>query len=234
VREKAQLYIEVRKYNYHMGFFALLRRLLHRSKPIEALEKNIQAQQALKITPEALERALENRLAKSSEEEFREHFQLGLAAGYTGRSIKEIESSLSRIESQMVTKDWFLSNFEDKTPHLIELLRSHEEEEKKRFELLNNILASLQKSIEKTPQSTEVLSFTQVTQPPKQLPLTSKMEGLILTVKEFGEISYQDLALKLGISVSGLRGLLTNTLRRTNKIERFIRDGKGWVRYKGD
>jgi hypothetical protein len=213
-----------------MGFFALIRRFLQAHRPIKALENNVQAQQALGEALQKPEQALENR----SEEEIREHFQLGLAAGYTGRSIKEIESSLNRIESQMVTKDWFLSTFEDKTPSLVDLLHLHEEEERRRFEILNNLLTSLQKTLEKAAQPEQTIPSPQIIPTEKQLPLTSKMEGLILAVKEFGEISYQDLALKLGISISGLRGLLTNTLRRTNKIERFIRNGKGWVRYKGN
>ena len=45
------------------------------------------------------------------------------------------------------------------------------------------------------------------------------------------EISYEDLAKELGISISALRGLLTLTLRRTSNIERVRKNGKGWVKY---
>ena len=212
-------------YIFFMKVFDLLRRLFARSQPIKALEADAKALEA-KLEAQASEN-------HKTAEEFKESFQLGLAAGYTGRAIKEIESSLHRIESQIVTKDWFISTFEDKTPELISLLRSHEEEEKKRFEILNNLLVSfLQKTCEKPPQPTTE-SFSQVTVD-EQLPLTPKMEKLVLVVKECGEISYKDLACRLGISISGLRGLLTHTLRRTNKLERIIKNGKGWVRYKGN
>jgi hypothetical protein len=212
-----------------MSLLEVLRQFImrKRSKALESEEK------ALGKSLEALEKtdqALENRDTKFEE------FQLGVAAGYTGRFIKEIESSLQRIESQMVTKDWFLSSFEDKAPELLSFIRLHEEEEKKRFETIVNLLHALQKDTGRIAEPTKSEETIKSFQPQQsqQLPLTQKMEGLILVVKEFGEISYQDLALKLGISVSGLRGLLTQTLRRTSKIERFVRNGKGWVRYKGD
>jgi superfamily I DNA/RNA helicase len=212
-----------------MKIFDFFRNFFMKHRPLEAIEAE---KQALEKKSEASLQALEN--YEKMMENLKEPFQLGLAAGYTGRAIKEIESSLHRIESQMVTKDWFASTFEDKTPDLINLLRLHEEEEKKRFEIINNLLTSLQKAAEKAPQPIKTDLLSHIAAIENQLPLTPKMEGLILAVKEFGEISYQDLASKLGISVSGLRGLLTHTLRRTNKIERVIKNGKGWVRYKGD
>jgi hypothetical protein len=214
-----------------MKIFDIFRHFFTRHRSLEALEtKN----QALKKSLEASIQAQQAPENHKTSEEFKETFQLGLAAGYTGRAIKAIESSLQRIESQMVTKDWFISTFEDKTPDLINLLRLHEEEEKKRFEILNNLLISLQKTAEKVPQPIKTELLSHIAKIEEQLPLTQKMEELLSVVKELGEISYQDLALKLGISVSGLRGLLTHTLRRTDKIERVIKNGKGWVRYKGD
>jgi hypothetical protein len=58
------------------------------------------------------------------------------------------------------------------------------------------------------------------------------MEELVSLVKSSKEISYDELAAKLNITISALRGLLSTTAQRTNKIERFMVDGKGWVRFK--
>ena len=52
--------------------------------------------------------------------------ELGLAAGYAGRSLHNIESTLERMESLMVTKDWM-------TGKLDEITNSHESNEQKRF-----------------------------------------------------------------------------------------------------
>jgi hypothetical protein len=161
----------------------------------------------------------------------KDSFELGLATGYTGKSIKEIEASLNRIESQITTKDWFSSTFEDKTPELVETIKKHEENDQKRFEILLNLLKSGQMADGETPESIKTGIFT-----PKsiesQLQPTPKMQELVGIVKEIGEISYKDLAQKLLISEDALRGLLSNTTRRSRAIERFEHNNRGWVRYK--
>ena len=59
------------------------------------------------------------------------------------------------------------------------------------------------------------------------------MKKVVLKVKDKSELfRYKDLAERLGISVSSLRGLLTTMCRRTQEIERFTRNGVGWVRLK--
>ncbi|MDI6806984.1 MAG: hypothetical protein QMD14_04205 [Candidatus Aenigmarchaeota archaeon] len=161
----------------------------------------------------------------------KESLQLGIAAGYTSKSLREIESSLNRIESQMVTKDWFSFQFEDKTPEIIEILRKHEENEGKRFEIIQNLLISLQKTTEKAPEPIKSELSAQIHAIEAQMPLTPKMQELVSIVKGAKEISYTDLASKLAISEDALRGLLSVTVRRTNKIQRFEKDNKGWVRY---
>lgn len=60
------------------------------------------------------------------------------------------------------------------------------------------------------------------------------MAELISIVKEAKEISYEELARRLNIQISALRGLLSNILKRNEMIERFSIDNKGWVRYIGD
>ena len=164
----------------------------------------------------------------------KDSLQLGIAAGYTGKSIKEIESSLSRIETQMPTRDWFLTQFEDRTPELIALFEKHEKNAQKRFEIVQNLLTSLSKTAKKAPEPVRTELFEQIRGIESQLPITPKMQRLVSVVSESKEISYSDLAAKLGITESALRGLLSLTTKRTDKIERFNRLGRGWVRYKAD
>jgi type I site-specific restriction endonuclease len=166
-------------------------------------------------------------------------FKLGLASGYTGRSIRNIEDALNRIESQMVTRDWFNVEFEDRTPELMgemsklhDELQIHDENEQKRFEIIQNILEKMKNIANNAPNEVKFSLLDQIKAVENQLPLTKKMEELISIVKATGQVSYDDLAIKLTISVSALRGLLSTATQRTDKIERFMVDGKGWVRIK--
>ncbi|MEM5794416.1 MAG: hypothetical protein QXS48_00745 [Candidatus Aenigmatarchaeota archaeon] len=166
----------------------------------------------------------------------KESLQLGIAAGYTGRALKEIEASLNRIETQMVSKDWFLSKFEIPlmtVNEIKEILKQHDENMSKRFEIIQNSIESLKKTAEISPEPIKTEIMTQIEKIESQLPLTPKMEEVLAIIKECKEISYKDLAQKLGWKdTSGLRGLLSNMAKRTDKIERFEKDGQGWVRYR--
>jgi hypothetical protein len=224
-----------------MGILAALKKIFGKKRRFEALEapiesasnrfksiESIQSPEKPKIpVPQALPEAQETK----SIELQKDSMQLGVAAGYTGRSIRGIESSLSRIETQMITKDWFLSKFEDQGPEIVELLKEHEENQEKRFEILQNLINSIQKTAKKAPEPVKTELLGKIEAVKKQLPLTPKMRKLISITKARVEISYADLATELGISVSALRGLLTNTIRRTDKVKRFSRQGKGWVKY---
>lgn len=232
-----------------MGLIGFLKRIFTKRRPPEALEPSIEALEAPFSKIKALEQIA------SSDKDLQEKpplmiqpvseppksiileknsLQLGVAAGYTGRSIKGIESSLDRIETQMITKDWFTSKFEDRASELIEVLGKHEENSEKRFETIQNLIISIQKTAEKAPEPIKTELIEKIEAIEKQLPPTPKMQGLLLIVKDYGEISYTDLASKLGISLSALRGLLTTTARRTDKIQRFSKQGKGWVKYIGE
>ncbi len=202
-----------------MGILDYLRGIFSKKRNIEALQQRFEA---LQSDLKALQSSALNRT-----EIEKDSFQLGLAAGYTGKFIKEIENTLNRIESQMPTKDWLTSAF-------LDYFKFHEQNEEKRFEIIHNLLLSLQKTAEKTPEPIKEELISKINVIKENLPLSPKMEAVLLIIKEFKEISYDELAMKLGIQVSALRGLLTNLARRTNKIERFIREGKGWVRYIGD
>ena len=169
----------------------------------------------------------------------KESFQLGVASGYTGRSIRNIEDSLNRIESGMVSKDWFKTEFEDNTPKLMEMIQSvrsllqeHDLNEMRRFQGIQDSLERMSKVAKDVPEPLKQEIFREIESIRQQIPLSPKMKELISLVKQSGQLSYEDLSVKLGITVSGLRGLLANTLTRTTEIERFSVNGKGWVRYK--
>lgn len=141
----------------------------------------------------------------------RDSVQLGVAAGYTGRSIKSMEASLDRIESQMVSKDWFSIKLEEERKFTQQL-----------FDGLSKKLEFIQQMFFQGPGRAY-----------GEERLSSKMAELISTVKEANEISYEDLAGRLNIQVPALRGLLSNILKRSDMIERFSIGNRGWVRYVG-
>ena len=154
----------------------------------------------------------------------KDSLQLGIAAGYTGRSIRDIETSLNRIEANMVTKDWFAIKLE-------EAMKEYENKHENRLFTLENALNSLLKFFESLPLRSRVETTLKSVEANR---LTNKMKDLINVVKNTGEISYFDLSTRLNISQDALRGLLSLVSRRTNEIERFERDNKGWVRYRSN
>ncbi len=154
----------------------------------------------------------------------KESLQLGMAAGYTGRSIRDIESALNRIESQMVTKDWF-------TIKLEEAIKNHETKEESRFQTIEATLSSLIRYFDSLPAETRLETIKEAI---KGMRLTNKMQQLVNIVIDAKELSYADLAVRLNISQDALRGLLSLVVRRTGKIQRFERENKGWVRFIAD
>lgn len=168
----------------------------------------------------------------------KESLQLGVAAGYTGRAIKEIEASLNRIEREMVSREWMSSTFGDqnKTNQILseikQTLEKHDSSALKRFEAIEIALNRMILTAKNAPEPLKKELISEIEALRAQLPLTPKMSKLVATVKEAGKISYDDLATRLNISRSALRGLLANTMKRTTEIERFSVSGKGWVRYK--
>ena len=151
--------------------------------------------------------------------------------------MKEIESSLFRIESQMASKEWIIAQFGNpqKIIEILEsirtLLKSHDELTMKHFEIIEDNLLSLQGIAKKAPEPIRTELLEKISTIESNLPLTPKMKQLEEIVKEAGEISYIELANKLGITESALRGFLTLCIRRGVKIQRFEKNGKGWVRF---
>lgn len=144
----------------------------------------------------------------------RDSYQLGLAAGYTGKSIKEMEASLARIETQMVSRDWFLVHFQSLSQQLTETML-----------LMRRILEQMAKTGYKLP----ITTTTSIDLPK----ITPKMALLAEIVRESKEISYQDLASRLRMNtIHGLRSLVSESVKQIPELERFRRGRKGWVRYK--
>ena len=204
---------------------------LKRSKALESAS-NIKAKSISKTPVEPAEPSQSLEIQKDS-------LQLGIAAGYTGKFIREIERSLGRIESHMVSKDWFASKFDDHSHELIEVLSSikaqlqdHDNNMSERFKALESASNRIQSIATKAPTPIKQQLMKEVETIEAALPLSSKMKKLVSIVKESGKLSYDELCTKLNLSRSSLRGLLANTMKRTNEIERFSVGGKGWVRYK--
>jgi len=217
-----------------MGILERLKNLLRHPSKLQSIESINQADIQSSINHSIIESIREEQKIPESPPSLelqKDSLQLGIAAGYTGKFIKDVESSLNRIESNMVTKDWFTSQFEDQTPKLIDLMKEHDESQQKRFSTIENLLNSLQKTATKVPEPLKTELFEQIRTIEAQLPITHKMQQLLSIVKEFGEINYAELATRLDITQSALRGLLSTTLKRTNKIQRFKKQGRGWVRF---
>ena len=150
--------------------------------------------------------------------------ELGLAAGYAGRSLKVIETSLERLESIVISKDW--ANQE-----LLPLIRSIDINEQRRFESLVSIINSIGKVAERSPTNLRQELLTISKQLEEHGNLTKRMVRLISAVKETGEISYTDLANKLNMTEDGLRSLVSIVCRKTNELQRLKKDEKTWVKY---
>lgn len=158
----------------------------------------------------------------------KESLQLGFAAGYTGRSIHDINAALNRIEAMMPTKDWLLIQFEKQFRH-------HEENEERRLQTILKALESLRSLSQQAPQPLKQALIKQIDTIENKYKPSKKMLELIQLVKAYGEASFADLAEKMGLSSSGFRNLVWMTLRRTDELETFTKkeDSKRkWLRYK--
>lgn len=200
-----------------MGLKDAVMRFLRRGKQddqrFEALQSDDEALRSVDI-PQYEESPGSLEIQKDS-------LQLGIAAGYTGKSIRNIESTLNRIDIQMATKDWVVANFQGTLDMLVSMQKNsqeHMESVRKRLENLENLVKSIEDNIIFRKSKGNEL-------------MTAKMKEALKIIELSGEISYDDLSNKLEISVSSLRGLLSVIARRTDKIMRFEKDNKGWVSF---
>ena len=148
----------------------------------------------------------------------KDSLQLGIAAGYTGRSLRNIEDSLSRIEAQMVTKDWMTLTVKSDL--------------EKKLDTIQGSLESIAQTTTGLPPSVREGILSEVRRIQAALQPTVKMTEVLSLIREAKEISYEDLASKAGIEISSLRGLLSLMGKRTTLIERFERGNRGWVMYR--
>ena len=164
----------------------------------------------------------------------KDSLELGMAAGYAGRSLKEIETSLNRIETFMASKEWFTNQFGPQLRTIYDSIHVHDENTVRKLEMIEFMIQSLEKTAKRVPEplKTELLDQIETLEAQIRTP-TRKMQKLVEIVKSRGELSYSELAAGLEISESALRGLLSNTVRRTKNITRVSKDGKGFVRYIG-
>jgi predicted transcriptional regulator len=168
----------------------------------------------------------------------KESLKVGMAAGYISRSLISIEDGIERIENSIPSKEWITMNILPKIEqvqqaiyNIREILMDHERNEEKRFEVLLEAINKLKTMAPSLPEpiKTEILSTVASL---KSATLTPKMQQILDILKERREISYQELAEKLGITTDGLRGILSRMVKVCDEIERFEKDGKGWIRIK--
>jgi hypothetical protein len=216
-----------------MGFFDSIKKLLTRQKTESitqslnhSINHSLAQSQLSEPTSETQIPPIQSELTSPVELQ-RESLQLGIAAGYTGKTLREIESSLSRIETFMVSKDWMTSKLDS-------MAATHESNEQHRFETLVSIINSLHEVARSSPPpiQTRIIEITKRLE--EHGKITPRMQQLIDLVKELKEISYTDLAIQLGLRTEdGLRGLLSLVCRHYPNIQRFEKEPgrRKWVKY---
>jgi len=164
----------------------------------------------------------------------RTSIELGLTAGYFGRSLKEIESTLKKIEDEMVSRDWFIYNLNEGFRKIAALIARHDESVNTKLSLIETLIKDLKNAAYSLPQPYRSEFISRIESVERKLPLTPRMRQVLKILQERGEISYSELSQMLGITESALRGLLSTMSKRLidQKIERFTKNGKGWVRLK--
>jgi len=164
----------------------------------------------------------------------RTSIELGLTAGYFGRSLKEIENTLKKIEDEMVSRDWFIYNLNEGFRKIATLIARHDESVNTKLSLIETLLKDLKNAAYSLPQPYRSEFISKIEKVERKLPLTPRMNQVLKILQEKGEISYSELSRMLGITESALRGLLSTMSKRLidQKIERFTKNGKGWVRLK--
>ncbi|MCS7123109.1 MAG: hypothetical protein RMJ17_00835 [Candidatus Aenigmarchaeota archaeon] len=175
-------------------------------------------------------------LEKKKEEEL----LTGITIGYASKTLQNIEESIARIEKTIPSKEWIKNELNEYFTKLIESIKialkaidEHESRSSLRYESIESALNRIEEiasNIKDKFQKEEIIKG--LSEIRKNLPLSSRMKEVMEILKEKKEMSYEELAQKLGISISALRGLLSEMCRRTSEIERFEKDGKGWIRLK--
>ncbi len=195
--------------------FNWLRHLFKRSKALESASNDLTSMQSdlSSLENQSLQSAPNTETGPIEIE--KDSLHLGIAAGYTGRVLRDIEASLNRIETQMVTKDWMTIQVKDDL--------------EKRLSTVQQTLSDMSNLASTLPSPEQSQLLEKIRSIESNLPLTPQMERISAILEETKEISYEELASKLGIQVSALRGLLSLMSKRTQKIVRTEKEGKGWL-----
>lgn len=206
-----------------MGLRDALIRFLHREKQgdkrFEAMQSDVKALQIDNFPSDTYQLTQPATIGLQ-----KDSLELGVAAGYTGRTLRDIDSSLNRIELQMATKDWVSAQFQGTLSLLVDMQK-----------ISQNNIENIRKTLENIENILKNIKNHQIGQKSEEKnELTAKMREVLIILKEVKEISYEDLARRLNVSISSLRGLLSIVARRTEGIKRFERDNKGWVSYAQD
>jgi predicted transcriptional regulator len=206
------------------------------SQRFESMNRSSQQFESMQIDvnrTESMNRSIETPTISSQEQLKstisieKESLQLGVAAGYISRSLYSIEDSLARIETLMPSKEWISLNLTPKLEeiqktifNLRDVLIGHEKNEEKRFEVLLEAITKLKTTASSLPEptKTEILSTVKTL---KSAALSPKMQQILEILKERKEISYNELAEKIGITTDGLRGLLSRMVKVCDEIERL-------------
>ncbi len=196
--------------------FYWIKRLFKRSKALESASKDLTSMQSDLPSLENQSLQSASNIETNPIEIEKDSLHLGIAAGYTGRVLRDIEASLNRIETQMVTKDWMTIQVKDDL--------------EKRLSTIHQTLSDMSNLASTLPPPEQFQLLEKIRSLESNLPLTPQMERIATILEETKEISYEELASKLGIHVSALRGLLSLMSKRTQKIVRIEKEGKGWLK----
>ena len=209
-----------------MGLLDRLKGLFRTNIELSSSESMQHSSDSVNQQPDVVQRPIEVPVSTSMSTSYesisspsinKNSYDLGLAAGYTGRSIKDIESSMNRIELQMATKDWTELKMREQLERYDEILQQ-------RLQKIEQALGIMQTTISGGQQIPQQFI--------SRFPVTPRMEQIILAMKDLKEISYDDLAIRLDMNIDELRSLLSIMTKRTNVIERYRINGRGWLRYR--
>lgn len=203
---------------------------------IQSDQKSIQSESTQ--TTQALPSTTAN-LTTLLEEKERE-LPTGIIIGYTSKTLKNIEDGILRLEKSLPDKEWLKGELNEYFTKVIESLKialkaidEHESRSNLRYESIESALNRIEEiasSLKESSQKEQIIK--EVAEIRRNIPLSPRMQEILEMLKEKKEMSYEEIAQSIGISVSALRGLLSEMCRRTDMVERFEKDGKGWLRLK--
>ncbi|MEM5874808.1 MAG: winged helix-turn-helix transcriptional regulator [Candidatus Aenigmatarchaeota archaeon] len=173
-------------------------------------------------------------------EEKEKELPTGIIIGYTSKTLKNIEEGILRLEKSLPDKEWLKAELNEYFTKVIESLKialkaidEHESRSNLRYESIESALNRIEEialSLKESTQKEQIIR--EISEIRKNMPLSPRMQQILEMLKEKKEMSYEEIAQSIGISVSALRGLLSEMCRRTDMVERFEKDGKGWLRFK--